>query len=58
MFRYLRIQAHTHSARLAQQMLDHGAYTFAPNACDRGDLPQQAPPGMMAAVLGHEELYD
>ena len=58
MFRYLRIQAHTHSSRLAQRMLDHGAYTFAPQACDRGDLPQQANPAMMAAVLGHDELYD
>ena len=58
MFRYLRIQAHTHSSRLAQRMLDHGSYTFAPQACDRGDLPQQAPPGIMAAVLGHSELYE
>ena len=57
MFRYLRIQAHTHSSRLSQRMLDHGAYTFAPQACARGDLPQQAPPAM-AAVLGHPELYD
>ena len=58
MFRYLRIQAHTHSSRLAQRMLEHGAYMFAPRACDRGDLPQQANPAMMAAVLGHDELCD
>ena len=30
MFRYLRIQALAYSVNLAQQMLNHGAYTFSP----------------------------
>ena len=52
MLRYLRIQAHTHSANFAQRMWEAGAYTFAPGA----SLPGQVPPGL-AQVLQHHELY-
>jgi hypothetical protein len=56
MFRYLRIQVATHD--FSQQMLDHGAYTFAPGPASRpDDLPQQAPQAIRA-LLAHDELGD
>jgi len=41
MLRYLRAQAATHSQNFAQAMLDHGAFTFVPNAPE--GLPVQRP---------------
>ena len=56
MFRYLRIQVATRS--FSQQMLDHGAYTFAPGTYAQPDpLPQEAPP-LVAQLLTHAELYE
>ena len=60
MLRYLRIQAHTHSANYAQAMLDHGAYTFAPNVLTDPPLqpiPEQAPVAFRD-VLAHAELHE
>ena len=54
MFRYLRIQAAT--SHYSQLMLDHGAYTFAPQAHADGGLPVQAPPAV-AELLTHDEMY-
>ena len=58
MLRYLRIQAL--SPGFSQKMLDHGAYTFHPQAFRDGDLPNEAPPAVAAAAaaLDHAELYD
>ena len=57
MFRYLRIQAATHTHRLSQKMLDHGTCTFAPGACDKPHaLPCEAPANMHA-LFAHDELY-
>ena len=57
MLRYLRAQATTTSMNLAQRMLDHGTYTFAPGTYNAGaySLPAQAPAGTDAA-LRHLEL--
>jgi hypothetical protein len=57
MLRYLRIQAASIAHNYAQQMLDHGSYTFVPAAFQQDGLPQQAPPAV-AALLAHDELYD
>ena len=56
MFRYLRIQAATHSQNCAQLMLDHGACTFVPTSFQAAGLPQEAP-ATMRQVLDHDELY-
>ena len=62
MLRYLRIQAATYAHHYSQRMLDHGAYTFAPQALRHNGnwLPNQAlaPVVAAAAVLAHAELYD
>ena len=57
MLRYLRIQAASHAHNYAQQMLDHGTFTFNPSSYAEGALPTQAP-AEVAALLAHEELYD
>ena len=59
MFRYLRIQAHTLTTNLSQQMLDHGSYTFAPGAytAHNQPLPREAPRAF-AAVLNHFDIDD
>ena len=44
MLRCLRIQAKSH--RFGQLMLEHGAYTFHPQAIPEDDLPIQAPPAV------------
>ena len=56
MFRYLRIQAAVYASNYAQLMLDHGTYTFTPQAFAAAQLPNEAPP-QIAALLQHEELY-
>ena len=58
MFRYLRIQATTTTSRLAQQMLDHGAFTFAPGAHQANGLPRQAPPAAAALAAARLEFHD
>ena len=62
MLRYLRIQAATHSQHYSQRMLDHGSYTFAPQAFLNQNLwlPNEAPEAVVAAaeVLEHIELDD
>ncbi len=55
MLRYLRIQAMTPG--FSQRMLDHGAYTFHPQAFRDQQPPVEAPPAIHA-ILAHEELYD
>jgi hypothetical protein len=60
MFRYLRIQAHVHQTNIAQKMLDHGSYTFAPGTYTEAHdmpLPVQTPRAF-AHVINHFELYD
>ena len=57
MLRYLRIQAASHAHNYAQQMLDHGAFTFQPSSYSPSALPDQAPADV-AALLAHEELYN
>ena len=57
MFRYLRIQAAAHSSNYAQRMLDHGDYTFTPQAFANSQLPQEAPADVHA-LLAHAELDD
>ncbi len=57
MFRYLRIQAACHANNYAQQMLDHGAYTFSPQSFRDGDLPNEVPADFHQ-VLNHPELYE
>lgn len=52
-FRYLRIQASLRN--LSQQMLEHGEYTFSPDAFRAGGLPNQAP-ASMKQILAHTEL--
>ena len=42
-FRYLRVQASQTSTGLSSAMLQHGAYTFAPNTVDQDLLPTQTP---------------
>jgi hypothetical protein len=56
MLRYLRIQAASLQFNYAQQMLDHGAYTFHPQALADDGLPNEAPP-TVAALLAHTKLY-
>jgi hypothetical protein len=60
MFRYLRIQAHVHQTNIAQQMLDHGSYTFAPGSyTEASDMPLPAQtPRAFADIINHFELYD
>jgi len=60
MFRYLRIQAHVYAANLAQKMLDHGSYTFAPGTfTEASDMPlPQETPAAFINVLQHTELFD
>lgn len=55
MLRYLRIQAL--SGTFSQRMLDHGSYTFHPQAFRDEGLPNEAPAAIQA-VLAHNELYD
>lgn len=53
MFRYLRVQATSSSGQYSQRMLDHGTYTFAPQAPSHpGELPVpvQAPPAFLQAL--------
>jgi len=53
MFRYLRIQALAYSVNLAQQMLNHGAYTFSPGVyieSNHDPLPAQIPTDLVAAL--------
>ena len=57
MFRYLRIQAAAHSSNYAQRMLDHGDYTFTPQAFANSQLPQEAPADVHA-LLAHAEIDD
>ena len=57
MLRYLRIQASTMAHNYAQQMLDHGAYTFHPQTYRDEGLPQQAPADIVD-LLEHTELYE
>ena len=60
MFRYLRIQAHVHTNNFAQNMLDHGSYTFAPGSFTEDHdmpLPLQTPDSFVE-VLDHNELFD
>ena len=54
MFRYLRVQAAT--STFSTRMLEHGAFTFAPSAYARRDLPREAP-APVAALLQHDDLY-
>lgn len=56
MLRYLRAQATTTAFNLAQSMLDHGGYTFAPGSYNAGaySLPTQAPPGTDQALRNLE----
>jgi hypothetical protein len=60
MFRYLRVQALAHSVNLAQKMLDHGKYTFAPSVYTKAadmPLPRETPVAF-ADVLSHLEIED
>lgn len=57
MFRYLRIQAATHTHNYAQLMLDHGSYTFVPTSFQTAGLPREAP-ATLHEILTHEDLYD
>jgi hypothetical protein len=60
MFRYLRIQAATHTGNFSQKMLDHGSYTFAPQTpAHPGEvpIPVQAPAAFLQA-LEHPGLGD
>ena len=52
MFRYLRIQAATQN--FAQDMLDHGAFTFAPSVFAQRGLPQQTPAPVVALAARDE----
>jgi hypothetical protein len=59
MLRYLRVAAHAHNSNLAQQMLQSGNYTFAPNtytAAHAQPVPEQAPTPFVTA-LHREGLY-
>ena len=48
MFRYLRAQAHIHSAQFSQKMLNSGRYTFAPQPADVSQpIPREAPAGFV-----------
>ena len=62
MLRYLRIQAAIHSHHYAQRMLDHGKYTFAPQALSTHGamVPIQAPRivQILTGALAHDEVYD
>ena len=60
MFRYLRIQAHIHKSNIAQLMLDHGSYTFAPGVfVEAADMPlPNETPRAFADVLNHFEIDD
>ena len=62
MLRYLCIQAATHAHNYAQRMLDHGKYTFTPQAFLNENLwlPNEAPEAVCnaAAVLQHGEIHD
>jgi len=60
MFRYLRVQALAHSVNLAQKMLDHGKYTFAPSVYTKlADMPlPRETPVAFAEVLNHLEIED
>ena len=55
MLRYLRIQAK--SSRFAQRMLDHGAYTFHPQAFLNQQPPNEAP-AAVHDLLQHLDLCD
>jgi hypothetical protein len=60
MFRYLRIQAHIHQSNIAQRMLDHGSYTFAPGkfiAASDMPLPCETPRAF-ADVINHYKIDD
>ena len=62
MLRYLCIQATTHRHQYAQRMLDHGKYTFAPQALStNGDMvPIQAPSivQLLTGALTHDKVYN
>ena len=55
MLRYLSIQAMTPG--FSQRMLQHGAYTFHPQAFRR-ELPPIEAPVAIHDLLAHDELYD
>ena len=66
MFHYLRIQAATYAHNYAQEMLDHGSYTFTAVNFASHNLPNEAPAEVAALVqhnphvaniLQHDELY-
>ena len=58
MLRYLRIQATSSARNYAQQMLDHGTFTFQPGSLQEPEaaLPNETPVAI-AALLSHEEAY-
>ena len=58
MFRYLRVQASTHSTNYAQRMLESGHFTFTPNAFQQADLPAQAAPALTALCEARDEFLD
>ena len=64
MLQYLRVQVATHTKNYAQQMLDNGSYTFAPDALQQNTtyaLPQETPPTFRKSyqtILEHPELYN
>ena len=58
MFRYLRIQASTQAVNYAQHMLDHGNFTFAPNAFQDQGLPHQAPAAAADLYAARDEFLD
>jgi hypothetical protein len=60
MFRYLRIQVHIHQSDIAQWMLDHGSYTFAPGkfvTAAGTPLPCKTPPAF-ADIINHYKIDD
>ena len=57
MLRYLRVQATLSSRHFAQNMLDHGAYTFTPGIRDHAQpLPREIPTAV-ADILAHDKHY-
>jgi len=56
MFRYLRAQAAT--KELSQKMLEHGAYTFHPQAFRNNDAPKEAPAAIIDFLRGDADPYD
>jgi integrase len=57
MFRYLRIQVHIHQSNIAQRMLNHGSYTFAPGkfvAAADMPLPCETPRAFADVITPYE----